>query len=140
MINEILVRRLSEQAPLARYSDATERYGSKIWGVLTLEGEWGALVYSRSRQRFEVAGYTEWLRNWLDGKLDTSDQPVDILRDSKTILGGYGLFVGAWYLYEHSKYRLVDQITTAAEFIYFNVPYSGYIPGLERLAGWGPLE
>lgn len=136
---EFIVRRLSEEALLTRPGDEiTQNYASRTWPML-LNEEPKELVYNRDRQRFELAEFGQWFGSWLQGRVNT--QPMkEILRDSRTIIGRYGLTVGVWYTWEHSKKRMAERVTDIAEFIYFKVPQSEYIPGLEKLAGWDELE
>ena len=136
---EVIVRKLAEKAPLVRPADeATQSYGSKMWWILNPEGP-TELLYNLGRQRFEIAEYGYWLKTFLGGHVD--EKPMrEVLRTSMTIKRNYGLSVGVMYFWKHSMSRLEDKITAAAEFIYFKVPYSEHIPGLEKLSGWGPLD
>ena len=136
---EIILSRLAQEALYGRPGDErTQNYASIMWPIMDPEGP-KVIAYNRDREGFEKIDFGQFLGNWFQGRVNT--QPMkDVLRDARTIRGRYGLSVAAWYAWEHARNKLGDRITSAAEFIYFKVPYSEYIPGLEKLAGWDELE
>ncbi len=136
---EIILRQLTKEALYGRPGDEkTQNYASILWPIMDPEGP-KVIAYNRDRQGFEKIDFEQFLGSWFQDRVNS--QPMkDVLRDARTIKGRYGLSVGTWYAWEHAKNKLGHRITSAAEFIYFKVPYSYNIPGLEKLAGWGELE
>lgn len=134
-----IVEKLAEKAPLVRPGDEmSEHYDSHDW--FTLGGDSiNDLIYNLDRHQFELTQFGDSIAHWLHGLSD--EQPIaDVLKESRTIKGRYGLKVAVWYTKEHilsrTQRKMKDIIKTPFEFIYDEVPYGIYFPFIEHIIDW----